>query len=69
MSDLWDGLIHEYSALVDKDRLFSAYKAAVSEPYGFLYINLLAKDIDHMFYSGFNKRFVMTDAGEDEQSV
>ena len=59
MSDLWDGLIHEYSALVDKEKLFAAYKQAVSEPYGFLYINLLAKDIDHMFYSGFNKRFVM----------
>ena len=61
MSDLWDGLIYEYSALVDKDKLLAAYKAAVSEPYGFLYINLLAKDIDNMFYSGFSKRFIMTD--------
>ena len=61
MSDLWDGLIHEYSALVDKEKLFDAYKEAVSIPYNFLYINLLAKDIDHMFYSGFNERFVMSE--------
>ena len=61
MSDLWDGLIHEYSALVDKEKLYDAYKQAVSIPYNFLYINLLAKDIDHMFYSGFNERFVMSD--------
>jgi len=61
MSDLWDGLIHEYSALVDKDKLFDAYKQAVAIPYNFLYINLLAKDIDSMFYSGFTQRFVMSD--------
>ena len=61
MSDLWDGLIHEYSALVDKEKLYDAYKQAVSIPYNFLYINLLAKDIDHMFYSGFTQRFVMSD--------
>ena len=61
MSDLWDGLIHEYSALVDKEKLYDAYKEAVSIPYNFLYINLLAKDIDHMFFSGFNERFVMSE--------
>ena len=60
-SDLWDGLIHEYSALVDKDKLLDAYKQAVAIPYNFLYINLLARDIDHMFYSGFTKRFIMSD--------
>ena len=61
MSDLWDGLIYEYSALVDKEKLYDAYKSAVSIPYNFLYINLLARDIDHMFYSGFTKRFIMSD--------
>ena len=60
MSDLWDGLIHEYSALVPKEKLYEAYQQAVSEPYNFLYINLLATDLDNMFYSGFTKRFVMT---------
>ena len=62
MSDLWDGLIHEYSALVDKEKLFDAYKQAVAIPYNFLFIDLLAKDIDSMFYSGFTQRFVMSDA-------
>ena len=60
MSDLWDGLIHEYSALVPKEKLYEAYQQAVSEPYNFLYINLLAQNLDNMFYSGFTKRFVMT---------
>ena len=59
-SDLWDGLIYEYSALVSKEKLYSAYKIAISEPYNFLYVNLLAKDIDNMFFSGFTKRFQMT---------
>ena len=60
-SDLWDGFLHEYSALVDKRKLNDAYHQAVATPYNFLYMNLLAKDIDHMFYSGFTERFVMTD--------
>ena len=60
-SDLWDGLIYEYSALVSKEKLYAAYQQAVSIPYNFLYIDLLAKDIDQMFYSGFTKRFRMSD--------
>lgn len=60
-SDLWESFIYELSALVGKDKLHDAYMAAVSIPYNFLYINLLAKDVDNMFYSGFTKRFIMTD--------
>ena len=60
-TDLWDGFLHEYSALVDKQKLSDAYQQAVATPYNFLYLNLLAKDIDHMFYSGFTERFVMRD--------
>jgi hypothetical protein len=67
-SDLWDGLIYEYSALVSKEKLYEAYKQAAAIPYNFLYVNLLAKDVDNMFYSGFNKRFQMTDT-TDEDSV
>lgn len=58
-SDLWDGLIYEYSALVDKHKLMQAYKQATDIPYNFLYINLLAKDVNKMFYSGFTQRFIM----------
>ena len=58
-SDLWDGIIYEYSALVSKDKLMQAYKAATDIPYNFLYVNLLAKDVNRMFFSGFNQRFIM----------
>lgn len=63
-SDLWDGVIHELSAIVSKDRINDVYQDAVSIPYGFLYVNLLAKSIDHMFHSGFNKRYILS--GSDE---
>jgi len=60
-SDLWDGFIHETSAIVPKDRLYEMYQEAVSVPYGFLYVNLLAKSVDHMFHSGFTKRFIVSE--------
>jgi hypothetical protein len=57
-SDLLDGVIREYSALVDAKTLLAMYRAAVERPFGFLYIDLLAKNIDNMFYSSFLSRFV-----------
>ena len=65
-SDLWDGLIYEYSALTSKEMLYAAYKAAVEIPYNFLFIDMLARDTNHMFYSGFTHRFIMEGAGEQE---
>jgi hypothetical protein len=56
--DLRNGFLEEYSALVPVEVLHRMYTEAVSEPFGFLYLNTLAKDIDHMFYAGFTKRFV-----------
>ena len=56
-SDLLDGIIREYSALVDAKTLLAMYQAAVERPYGFLYINLLAKSIDDMFFSSFLSKF------------
>ena len=47
-SDLLDGVIREYSALVDAKTLMTMYRAAVERPYGFLYINLLAKSLDQI---------------------
>jgi hypothetical protein len=64
-SDLWDGIIYEYSALVDKAKLLAAYKQATDIPYNFLYINLLAKDPNKMFFSGFGRSFIMNVAGEE----
>ena len=57
-SDLLEGVIREYSALIDAKTLMAMYRAAVSRPYGFLYVNLLAKSLDDMFYSSFLSRFV-----------
>jgi hypothetical protein len=56
--DLKNGFLEEYSALVPVEVLHRMYTEAVSEPFGFLYLNTLAKDIDHMFYAGFTKRFL-----------
>ena len=58
-SDLWDGFIYEYSALVSKEKLMAAYKQATDIAYNFLYVDLLAKDVNKMFYSGFRQRFLM----------
>ena len=59
-SDLLDGVIREYSALIDAKTLMAMYRAAVERPYGFLYVDLLAKDVNHMFYSSFISRFTPT---------
>ena len=48
--------IDENSAIVDKHRLREIYNLAVnSAPYSFLYVNMNAKDINHMFYIRFEK--------------
>ncbi len=58
-SDLLDGVIREYSALVDAKTLMTMYRAAVEPAFGFLFVNLLATDINDMFYSSFASRFVL----------
>ena len=63
-SDLLEGVVREYSALIDAKTLMAMYRAAVSRPYGFLYVDLLAKDLDHMFYSSFISRFQLTNDSE-----
>ena len=50
--------LEEYSALVPKEVLETMYDEATSIPFNFLFVNTLAKDIDHMFYSGFQKRYI-----------
>ena len=56
-SDLIEGVIKEYSALVDSKTLLVMYRKAVSIPFGFLYINLLARAINQMFFNSFTSRF------------
>ncbi len=56
-SDLLEGVIREYSALIDAKLLMVMYKQAIERPYGFLFINLLAKDLNDMCYSSFSSKF------------
>ena len=56
--------LEEYSALVPKSVLKDMYDEATSIRFNFLYINTLAKDIGHMFYSGFTRRFIPSESGE-----
>ena len=44
-SDLLEGVIREYSALIDAKTLLAMYRQAVERPYGFLYVSLLAKSL------------------------
>ena len=61
-SDLLEGVIREYSALIDAKTLLAMYRAAVERPFGFLFINLLAKDLNSMFYSSFSSKFQLTNS-------
>ena len=65
-SDLLDGVIREYSALIDAKTLMAMYRQSVQRPYGFLYIDLLAKDINDMFYSSFTGKFQLENRDEDK---
>ena len=50
MHDL-QSFLDEYSALgVDKKLLLEIYRAATKEQYSFLYVNMLARDIEQMFF-------------------
>ena len=65
-SDLLDGVIKEYSALIDSKTLMAMYRKPVERPYGFLYINLLAKNVNDMFYSSFISKFNIENRSENK---
>ena len=49
--------IDEVSALLkDKKTLLEIYSLATEQPYSFLYVNLLAKTVNNMFYINFDKK-------------
>ena len=56
--DLLEGVIREYSALIDSKTLLAMYRKATERPYGFLYVNLLAKTVQDMFFRSFEARLV-----------
>ena len=56
--------LEKYSSLVPKTVLETMYDETMSIKFNFLHINTLAKDIDHMFYSGFTRRFIPSESCE-----
>ena len=42
-------LIDELSALIDKPTMLSIYQEEINHPFAFLYINLMASDLNNMF--------------------
>ena len=53
-----ESLLEELSALYDKRTLLEIYNVATSQPFSFLYINLMAKDKRDMFFLNFQKRLI-----------
>ena len=71
-ADLLFGIIEEFSALLGengKKLMMQMYRKAVDQPYGFLYIDMLAKDTSKMFYSSFKSRLVPMMNDEEAPSV
>lgn len=58
MKDL-QALLDETSALINKKRLLEIYDKAIEQKYNFLYINLMADNINEMFYINFDDRFII----------
>ena len=44
--------------MVDKKTLNQMYDIATKDKYNFVYINLMASDVDNMFFWKFDKRLV-----------
>ena len=53
--------VEEVSAVCDKNTLLQLYQIATAEPFSFLFINLMAKTKDKMFYLRFDKALIPTD--------
>jgi GTPase SAR1 family protein len=58
MKDL-NALLDETSALVNRKKLIEIYDKAIEQKYNFLYINLMADNINEMFFINFDKHFII----------
>ena len=45
--------------MTDKKTLLELYNTATSEPYSFLYVNVVAKSKNDMFYIRFDKKMIL----------
>jgi hypothetical protein len=54
-----EAVLHENAALIGYKSLEELYNYATSEPYQFLYIDLMGADTSKMFYKGFLSKLVI----------
>jgi hypothetical protein len=64
--ELLDNVLYELSALYPKQTLVQLYEAATREPYGFLYVNLMARDKVEMFFRRFETRLLPEESYDGE---
>ena len=57
-SDL-EAILDELSAVVDKKTLLEMYRMCTTKAFGFLYINLMAKDTENMFYDSLKSKLII----------
>ena len=56
-----DTCLEELSAMLPRKDLIEVYQLATKEPYSFLYINLVAKTLNNMFYINFKQKVSFDD--------
>ncbi len=54
-------MLEELSAMLPRKELIEIYQLATKEPYSFLYINLVAKTLNDMFYITFKNKITFDD--------
>jgi hypothetical protein len=54
-----EAVLEELSALTDKKTLLEMYSMATKEPHSFLYVNLMAKKVDDMFFIKFDRKILI----------
>ena len=63
MGDL-KAMVEEYSAVADPQKILEMYRRRVQRPFGFFYIDLVARDVNKMFFNSFLSRLIID---EDSQ--
>ena len=58
--------LNENSAVYDKQTLLKIYKAATTPRFGFLYMNLMAHNLNELFFFKFETRIVVAQNDDNE---
>jgi hypothetical protein len=64
-----EAFVEETSALLPRRTVEELYQRATAKPFGFLYVDLMAKTIETMFYSSFDSRLVLAPRHADARGV